>query len=172
MRCVRRSIPPSLLLLSRAFKLAGVKKDKKKDAKAETVESLRNTFNMLPEETLEGVEMETFKSSASPQKRLEFLQREEQEIKDENALEESEELADAREALEVCAMPPQPAVQRAAAACTTLRTAAAQRHASPQPLRCALRHCGRAACITLAHTLACMAFFTRACTSAQHQRAP
>lgn len=102
-----RNIPSSLLLLSRAFKMTTLAKrapsaEKSKDSATETVESLKDTFNMLPEEAIEGVEMERFKSSAGLQKRLEYLQREEEEIKEENEEENSKELSDARAALEVC----------------------------------------------------------------------
>jgi len=48
------------------------------------VESLKDTFNMLPDDTLEDVAMETFKSSASLEQRLEYLRRVEQDIKEEN----------------------------------------------------------------------------------------
>ena len=104
---VCRNIPSSLLLLSRAFKMTTLAKRsaapsaQAKDAAEETVEGLRDTFNLLPEEAIEGVEMERFKSSAGLQKRLEYLQREEEEIKEENAEANSVELSDARAALEV-----------------------------------------------------------------------
>lgn len=107
-----RSIPQSLLLLSRAFKIQTVKvADGKaagtRDTKEATVESLKNTFNMLPDDTLEDVTMETFKSTASLEQRLEYLQRVEQDIKDEN--EETEELKAARTSVEarpLCPPPP------------------------------------------------------------------
>lgn len=70
-----------------------------RDSKEQTVESLKNTFNMLPDDTLEDVTMETFKSSASLEQRLEYLQRVEQDIKHEN--EETEELKAARASVEV-----------------------------------------------------------------------
>jgi hypothetical protein len=104
MEIMYRNIPSSLLLLSRAFKIPTTKKAPKMDAKEATVEGLKTTFNMLPDETIEDVEMESFKSMASLEKRLEYLQRVEQEIEDENELvkeEDREELAAAREALEV-----------------------------------------------------------------------
>jgi DUF4097 and DUF4098 domain-containing protein YvlB len=99
-----RNIPQSLLLLSRAFKIttASAKPIDTKDAKdvsTQTLEALRNTFNMLPEETIADVEMEKFKSTTSLEKRLEYLQRVEKDIKDENATEK--DLASAREVLEV-----------------------------------------------------------------------
>ena len=99
-----RNIPSSLLLLSRAFKMTTLARRPAapaKDAATESVESLKDTFNLLPEEAIEGVEMESFKSSTDLQKRLEYLQREEEEIKEENEEENSEELSDARAALEV-----------------------------------------------------------------------
>jgi hypothetical protein len=97
-----RNIPQSLLLLSRAFKIttaASTRTKKQEDASTETVEALRNTFNLLPEETIKGVEMERFKCDASLQKRLEYVQQVEQDILDENAT----ELSSAREALQVWA---------------------------------------------------------------------
>ena len=54
---------------------------------------------MLPDETIADVEMERFKSTTSLEKRLEYLQRVEQDIQDENATEA--DLATAREELEV-----------------------------------------------------------------------
>lgn len=92
--------------MSRAFKIQTAKvKDSKKvrDSTEATVESLKETFNMLPDDTLEDVTMETFKSSASLEQRLEYLQRVEKDIKDEN--QETEELKAAREALEVRSLP-------------------------------------------------------------------
>ena len=97
-----RNIPQSLLLLSRAFKIttaAAKKPAKARDANEQTLEGLRNTFNMLPDETIADVEMERFKSTTSLEKRLEYLQRVEQDIQDENATEA--DLATAREELEV-----------------------------------------------------------------------
>eukprot|EP00892_Ulva_mutabilis_P004804 jgi/Ulvmu1/2696/UM014_0152.1 len=95
-----RNIPQSLLLLSRAFKIqtakvADAKKDRVKDSKEATVESLKDTFNMLPDDTLEDVTMETFKGAASLEKRLQYLQRVEKAIKEENAA--SEELQAAQD---------------------------------------------------------------------------
>ena len=63
------------------------------------MEALKATFNMLPEETIEDVEMERFKSTASLEKRLDYLRRVEQDIEDENAT--AKELATAQQALEV-----------------------------------------------------------------------
>lgn len=53
---------------------------------------------MLPEETVEDVEMERFKGAASLEKRLEYLQRVEADIHEENA--DEAQLAAARSALE------------------------------------------------------------------------
>jgi hypothetical protein len=76
-------------------------KERAKDTTRETVESLKDTINMLPEEAIEVVEMESFKSSAGLQQRLEYLQREQEGIKEENSEENLKELSAAREALEV-----------------------------------------------------------------------
>lgn len=94
-----RNIPQSLLLLSRAFKITGKKPKAKKEVAEEAVEALKATFNMLPEETIEDVEMERFKSTASLEKRLDYLRRVEQDIEDENAT--AKELAEAQKTLEV-----------------------------------------------------------------------
>ena len=101
-----RNIPQSLLLLSRAFKITPAatkdktrERDKARNKSEATLEALRNTFNMLPDETIADVEMDKFKSTASLEKRLEYLQRVEQDIKDENASEA--DLAAARAELEV-----------------------------------------------------------------------
>lgn len=117
------------MLLSRAFKIqtakvADAKKQIAKDSKEATVESLKDTFNMLPDDTLEDVTMETFKSSASLEQRLEYLRRVEQDIKEEN--EETEEAKTVREALEVwCPRPTRTLHCHASAAIHTHRVSAA-----------------------------------------------
>jgi hypothetical protein len=98
-KLIFRNIPSSLLLLSRAFKLTSM--DVTKPSTTEAVKSLKDTINMLPEEAIKGLEMERFKSSAGLQSRLEYLRREEEGIKEENEEQNSKELSDAREALEV-----------------------------------------------------------------------
>jgi hypothetical protein len=91
-----RNIPQSLLLLSRAFKITA----EPSAGPSDTVEALKNTFSMLPEETIADVEMDQFKSDASLEKRLDYVKRVEQDIKQE--AETATELKAAEEQLEVC----------------------------------------------------------------------
>lgn len=91
-----RALPSSLLLLSRAFTVTLPPSDQKKKQQIQ-LESIKNTLSTLPEEALEDVNMEVAHDN---QTKLEYLKREEELIKEE----EAEALAQAQEARPVEAM--------------------------------------------------------------------
>ncbi|GIM07650.1 hypothetical protein Vretimale_11725, partial [Volvox reticuliferus] len=84
---LHRGLPSSLLLLSRAFTITASVKDvaAKKDL---AYEKLKETLSVIPEEVVESVEYEALGGTAGPkalEKKLEFLKREEELIKEEAA---------------------------------------------------------------------------------------
>ncbi|GIL66070.1 hypothetical protein Vafri_19678 [Volvox africanus] len=84
---LHRGLPSSLLLLSRAFTITASVKDvaAKKDL---AYEKLKETLSVIPEEVVESVEYEALGGAAGPkalEKKLEFLKREEELIKEEAA---------------------------------------------------------------------------------------
>ncbi|EFJ43438.1 hypothetical protein VOLCADRAFT_106866 [Volvox carteri f. nagariensis] len=117
---LHRGLPSSLLLLSRAFTITASVKDvaAKKDL---AYEKLKETLSVIPEEVVETVEYEALGGAAGPQgleKKLEFLKREEELIKEEAAA------AKAVAAKAAAAAEAAPALSAAAAAGATSTLAA------------------------------------------------
>ncbi|GLC36768.1 hypothetical protein PLESTB_000785100 [Pleodorina starrii] len=130
---LHRGLPSSLLLLSRAFTITASVKDvaAKKDL---AYEKLKETLSVIPEEVVESVEYEALGGPAGPkalEKKLEFLKREEELIKEEAAAAKAEEAkAMAAAAAAVPEAAPTLTAAAAAGATSTLAAVAAEARAA------------------------------------------
>lgn len=99
-------------MLSRAFT---VTQTRAKTAAAE-LEGLRETLSSLPDEAIEGVEMEVLATERDYEKALEYLKREEEAIKEENEAQAHGEETDVAEAAEAQGPKPGPSTAEVTAA--------------------------------------------------------